>query len=562
MLLPSLLELISLYLVASVTAAPVSVPAVGSSDLVKRQIPSYAPRDTDCPSTSLVRDADGISAQEASYISSRKAKADIALAAWLSKQGNFNNNSHPVVALASSGGGYRALLETAGVVQAFDSRDSNVSTSGLYQGLTYHSGLSGGSWFLSSQAGNNWPTVSSLQEDLWEDSFDNSLLVPANLLSLSGLTQYGLVTTDLLAKQDAGYDTTIVDPWGRLLSYQLLDGFNGGVGTTLSGLTSLSNFKAANVPYPIITTTTNFPEDDQCFPTVDGPIFEFHPYEYGSWDEGISAFAKTKYMGTEMDAGEPADSDECTRNYDNLGYILGTSSDIFPITCSAPQPASNSPFQDEDEVDLASALEGLVALTHEPVVNDLFGIYPNPFYNSPDSPLVAEEENLRLSDGGLANQNVPIWPFLFRDVDVLIANDNSADTDNNFPNGAALRQTYLNARTANLTRMPFIPPVETFVSQGLNKRATFFGCDGNNATMMIVYLPNVNYTYESNTPTAKLEYSERETKGMVGNGVEIATQGGEEGWAFCLACAMKHRDGMEGLPSGCGECFEKYCYWE
>lgn len=25
-------------------------------------------------------------------------------------------------------------------------------------------------------------------------------------------------------------------------------------------------------------------------------MFEFHPYEYGSWDSGISAFAQTKYM--------------------------------------------------------------------------------------------------------------------------------------------------------------------------------------------------------------------------------------------------------------------------
>ena len=85
------------------------------------------------------------------------------------------------------------MLETAGVVQAFDIRDSNVGTGGVYQGLTYQSGLSGGSWFLSSLAGNNWPTVTSLKTGLWEQAFETSLLVPANLLSASGLTAYAYV---------------------------------------------------------------------------------------------------------------------------------------------------------------------------------------------------------------------------------------------------------------------------------------------------------------------------------------------------------------------------------
>merc|ERR1712227_743066 len=103
------------------------------------------------------------------------------------------------------------------------------SVSGLYQALTYQSGLSGGAWLLSSISGNNWPTISYLQENLWEDSFDGSLLLPANLLSFSGLTQYGAITTEIALKEGAGFPTTIIDPWGRLLSYQLLEGRFGGV---------------------------------------------------------------------------------------------------------------------------------------------------------------------------------------------------------------------------------------------------------------------------------------------------------------------------------------------
>jgi lysophospholipase len=118
--------------------------ADGVQGLGKRAALSpYQPESAKCPSTPLVRDAIALGSEESSYISSRKAKADVALAAWLKKQGSFSTGSQPIVALASSGGGYRALLAGAGVIKALDARDSNTSVSGLYQALTYQAGLSG-----------------------------------------------------------------------------------------------------------------------------------------------------------------------------------------------------------------------------------------------------------------------------------------------------------------------------------------------------------------------------------------------------------------------------------
>jgi lysophospholipase len=261
--------------------------------------------------------------------------------------------------------------------------------------VTYEAGLSGGSWFLSSLAGNNWPTVTSLRDGLWEQAFQNSLLLPANILSVDDDTVYLQVTADIAAKETAGYDTTIVDPYGRLLSYQLLYGADGGVRKTLSGLTEMSNFRSKNVPYPIITMTTSFPQEGQCAPAIDGPIFEFHPYEYGSWDAGISAFANSKFMGSDLDNGQPANGNQCTARYDNLGYVFGTSSDIFPSLCGLLQPDNSS---------LPGVLEDI--LPHDPLVNDVFGVYPNPFYNYARSSLVSDDKVLTLADGGLAGQNV------------------------------------------------------------------------------------------------------------------------------------------------------------
>jgi len=213
-----------------------------SAAVVDRKLaPSpYAPSVAICPLTPLVRIADSISSNEASYIKSRKNNADTALAAWLTKtNADFGTDNLPIVGLTSSGGGYRALLNGAGVIQAFDLRDSNDSVAGLYQALTYQAGLSGGAWLLSSMSGNNWPTVSCLQMDLWETAFQDSALDPGQLTA--GLA-YKAVTNDISAKAAAGFEPTLTDPWGRLLSYQLLEGSDGGVSTSMSGLTSESNF--------------------------------------------------------------------------------------------------------------------------------------------------------------------------------------------------------------------------------------------------------------------------------------------------------------------------------
>ena len=452
----------------------------------------------------------------------------------------------PTVGLTTSGGGYRSLLEGAGVVQGLDSRDSNGSTSGVYQGLTYHAGLSGGSWLLSSIAGNNYPTITSLRTGLWEQAFQNSLLVPDGALSETALAA---VTADILAKDAAGFQPTLTDPWGRLLSYQLLLGPDGGVSTTLSSVTSLSNFTSFNAPFPIITSLGVQP--GSCIPPENALQYEFSPYEFGSWDKGVSAFTQTRYLGTSLSNGAPTTSGKCIQNYDNLGYVLGTSSNLFNELCVAATG---------DLETLATDLETILNASHTQVTRDLYAVYPNPFYKYPQSSAVSNQTELDLVDGGEALQNNPIWPFLqpSRPIDVLIVNDNSADTSDNYPNGTEILTTYVQAQAAGLSRMPFIPSVSTFVSEGLNKRATFFGCQ-DTSKLTIVYLPNVNYTYDSGQPTSKLEYTVAETDAMIANGVQIATQGGDAGWSTCLGCAIVMKTG-QALPPQCQACFQKYCY--
>jgi len=59
-----------------------------------------------------------------------------------------NVTSLPNIAISASGGGYRAMLNGAGLLSAFDSRSDNATApghlGGLLQSATYLSGLSGG----------------------------------------------------------------------------------------------------------------------------------------------------------------------------------------------------------------------------------------------------------------------------------------------------------------------------------------------------------------------------------------------------------------------------------
>jgi lysophospholipase len=462
--------------------------------------------------------------------------------------------------MTTSGGSYRSLLSGAGVVQAFDSRDSSLSTSGLYQAMTYQAGLSGGSWMLSSMAGNNWPTISSLTSSLWKVAFRDSLLDPSFLLAF---ISYAKIVANVVAKDAAGYDVSLTDIWGRLLGYQLFSGADGGVAVTMSSLTSLSSFTSHTVPYPIITTLGVKVWDGECSPGPNATTYEFHPYEFGSWDKDVSAFTPTKYLGTSMKGGKPT-STKCTTNFDNLGLILGTSSNLFNQLCLSVPAAENSSTNIEE--DIAVILDAV----HEVTTSDLYGSYPNPFYEYISSTAtsnshnnVSAQEKLSLVDGGEALQNNPIFPLLqpARNVSVIIVNDNSADSDANFPNGTEILTTYIQAtNNAHLTRMPYIPSVETFIAKGLATNATFFGC-GDADVITIVYLPNAAYSFASGVSTEQLIYSETETSEMIANGNEIATQGGKSGWPVCLGCAIMMKTG-EALPSACTACFEEYCYYE
>jgi lysophospholipase len=546
--------------------------------LISGGIATYAPVSTSCPSTPLIRIATGLSDDEEAYRTARKAKADVALTNWLLKTNcEFDTSGElPAIALTSSGGGFRALLAGAGVIKAFDGRDSNVSTSGLYQGLTYHSGLSGGSWLLSSIIGNDFATISSLVE-IWKPNFANGLFSPEGS---NATAVFADIDVDITLKKAAGFKGTIADAWSRLLALQLLPGADHGVDNTLSAITSLSSFVDHEIPYPIITSMNVDLSGTSCIPLANGSIWEFTPYEFGTWDPEVAAFTPTAYLGTSLSNGLPTSSN-CITNYDNLGFVLGTSSTLFndptlaaagsqdvllANLCTATSTSSSNSSSPVDTLNVEFSEDIYALFVEIPDITfasaaDLFATWPNPFYNFGSAPLVSAQENLAMVDGGETGQVNPIFPFLqpARNVSVILVNDNDGDTAAIYPNGAELFFTYEAALAAGLTRMPFVPSPDVLVAKNMSGSPVFFGC-GDASTATVVWIPNAPLTSAGGAiETAQMQINETQTESMVANGVAVGSQNNSAEWATCLACAIMEGSGTT-LPEDCTACFEKYCF--
>jgi lysophospholipase len=170
---------------------------------------------------------------------------------------------------------------------------------------------------------------------------------------------------------------------------------------------------------------------------------------------------------------------------------------------------------------------------------------------------------LNFVDGGETHQNIPLLPLIqpVRKIDIIFSNDNSADITTNFPNGTEILTTSMQAQIVGLP-FPFIPDVNTFVSQGLNIRPTFFGCNQTNVPL-VIYHPNTNISFPSGVATFTRTYSESDTRGLIQNGLNVATQSNSTQWARCVACAIARRiGGLYGTTTSteCRTCFDTYCF--
>jgi lysophospholipase len=390
-----LLCLLPLALAAPTDNAATPLEERQAKPSIQSKLPPYTISQVRCDGVELVRRGRAISLGEATYIDQRSKKTGKALRSWLETTGeNFKLTNTPTLAMVSSGGSYRAMLMGAGVVQAMDKRDTQAPTGGLYQAMTYHSGLSGGSWLLTTLFGNGMDTVSVLSRDLWERTLLKNGIYPLNTGSAP---ETPLITKDMIARSSFGLPVTVTDVWGRFIEWQTLRATddkerNSDTVFKMSAIRNTQAFKNFEAPYPIMTALG--------MEKITGPVcdaadnatqYEMHPYEFGSWDDGVRAFTPMEYLGTKAENGKPSGG-VCVQNFDTFSLLSGSSSSKFNEMCGKSQLAI-----------IKSVLDSLLKVAQNGIQNrteDLYGRVPNPFKFSELTPKVASANELYLVDGG------------------------------------------------------------------------------------------------------------------------------------------------------------------
>ncbi|USP78024.1 lysophospholipase [Curvularia clavata] len=523
-----------------------------------------------------IRNSTSISPEETEWLEKRQNNTVWALRDFLSRANisGFDANGYldrimengtalPNVGIAVSGGGWRALMNGAGAIAAFDNTTTN-STSpghvgGLLQTATYLTGLSGGSWLVGSLY---VPQLRSVQElyrmdpnapdSLWQ--FDNSIVEGSSGTSPSAVhtdeigpttlrtsEYYDQITDEVENKENVGFNTTITDLWGRGLSFQLFNAKDGGPSKdrslitlgfllirsgdyTFSNLTQNGAFQSAQVPLPIIVAIERPP--NQLLILENSSIYEINPWEIGTFDPPTTAFAPLQYVGSNFSGGIVLEGQSCVSGFDNMGFVVGTSSSLF-----------NQAYLQVNNTSLPSRVVDYVSRKLEEIGNENNDVsyWTNPFYQfNPAVNMNAKNRILPLVDGGEDLQNIPLHPLLQppRKVDVIFAVDSSADTSSPgayWPNGTSLVATYQRSLLKSGHGFPFpvVPDQNTFVNLGLNSKPTFFGCDPENTTQptpLIVYLPNSPYTYYSNISTFQMETNDTQRNSIIQNGYDVATR--------------------------------------
>ncbi|KAA1091693.1 hypothetical protein PGTUg99_005510 [Puccinia graminis f. sp. tritici] len=477
--------------------------------------------------------------------------------------GGAPGESLPNIAFATSGGGDRALLFSASMLDAFDFRNEEAveaRTGGILQLANYATGLSAGAWLLTSWATANFERMPDLNATVW------GLNKQKGYLSWSLLKALPKHLLQAARKKKAGFDISFVDIWGRMLSTQYIDDPEDGKGVLFSSIKETPSYKAREFPLPILTSLSRRASGEQI--TLQSPIYEMTPEDFSVWHPGLNASIPMEYLGSRMSFGEGR-AVSCVKGFDNAGFLMGVSSNVFSF-----QDGSNTTPNLGEKI--ANAL--VKGTFYEALI-------PNPFYGQKSGLpsgsggfVDSNTETLLLADGAMAQENLPLFPLLqpSRKVDVILAldatvNGHAFDAPNvdGYPNGTALYQTYLKLQNPDFQNYPFpeIPNSlkNNFVSGGYNKRPTFFGCKME-AGPLIIYLPNYFASHRTDMKTLQTDFTGDEIDGFFKNSFLIATQKNstlnDPEWPECLACALidkqQKRLNNPRTPQ-CIRCFKKYC---
>ncbi|KAG1723798.1 phospholipase B [Suillus lakei] len=581
--------------------------------VAQNPVDTYAPTvNVNCPETSnsLVRtftpQSQVLNTSETEYIASRES--NVISNAWSNWLGNasdigysFENlqGKFPRIGIVIGGEGYRAAQYGAAVLSGLDWRNTTAregGTGGLLQVASYLSASSGGSWLLGSLLMNDWPSIQDLVYGnggtLSSWMLDLDLIVPSSPSVSDGNNQeyWGSILASVESKANTGIPTSVVDLWGRMVSYHFLNETtrsnfytnqtSHGAGQLWSQMSLLPNFQNHTMPFPIVTADSR-QAGSGIITTVplNSTVYEITPFEFGSWDPGLAAMLPLEFAGTYLTNGLPADPSACVTGFDQASFVMGTSSSFFNAVLNVTDGSFGFDTSDGDEDGMSFIFNQLLSHTQSSDVMDAAN-WPNPFKGvNPATFQDSSSDQLELLDGGSNLEKTPLSSLLVkaRGLDVVVVIDGSADDQNDWPNGTSLLTSFERVSSVLSSSHQPMPPIPgtaaQFISTGVNIRPTFFGCNltqGQTAYPIIIYLPNAppldGSAPATNTDNTRFSYTSMFTAVFInqafGNtlgGFEPNTTLSDPDWGQCLQCAAVDR-AVTVRSDFCSQCFAQYCY--
>lgn len=516
--------------------------------------------------------------------------------------GDFQGNL-PKVGIAIPGGGLRAAQYGAACLEALDARNDSANaagTGGLLQVASYITGLSGGSWITASLFFNDWPTINDLVfggNGLSGWMLDIPLVTPdgTNLFTRENQWFFGSLLWSVKAKGDAGIDTSLTDPWSRMISYHFLNQTTRenfftndtahGAGQLWSKVPELPVYRELRAPFPMIVANARpFDSNDTGILSLAATVYEITPLELASYDPSLSAGMNMTYVGTHLKNGRPETGRSCVVGFDQVGFVMGTSASLFNQVLDFGRTTIDG-FSSSDGEGLLYVLGR--QLQEVRTRKDDVANWPSPFEGLNDGVFQDSKANwLELIDGSSNQENIPYGPLFVkaRGLDVIVTLEGSGDIPGfNWPNGTgsiftkARQETILRETHQQFPPIPGTP--EAFIETGVNMRATFFGCEPSSSPPeypLVIYLPNAppfnGDDPVANTATFSLTYTLKHTRLMfdqihknIISGFVPDTNDADPDFGLCLQCAAIDRARLKVSPfvqrsDKCKECFRRYCF--
>ncbi|KAI9611815.1 hypothetical protein KEM48_004377 [Puccinia striiformis f. sp. tritici PST-130] len=481
----------------------------------------YAPSRRPCPETVLVRQPSvhgPLNSGEAEYVLTKAQKSLPLWRTYLDNAGLLGFDVDEFLSEATRNGGTPAVtLPNLGFAL------SGVELERVWWAPGYS--MRSISFVASGKLGHRkFPSFTSLNETVWK------LTQPDAIYDIAILKQIHRDLKNSLSKSTAGFPIRhppnlvrrLSSAWAQLIvdhTMQVLHHVSSEI-QLARFQESICPFVRPDTPYQIsmiagcpdkkqqIIITATSRENGKGELTLDDPVYEFTPEEFGTWHPSLNAFIPIQFLGTKINQGQISRGDRCVVGFESMGMSYATSSNIF----------STSEKTRDDPIWVAIIHKLMNFMTHN----------------------VKDDENLYLADSSLSGETLPLWPLIqpSRNLDVIITVDSSNRAKPSvksrvYPNGTSLYASYREDSAARLCRLSLShnTEIDGYFKNGF-ALATQTRASANSMS------DDMQGLFDRAGPSSSIE------------------------WSICLACALidkqQKRNGKRRTAQ-CQSCFDMYC---